>query len=92
MVLGGFTASPIIEGIWGALAALSLSSSSALFGLQVDQCLALGGGILMQLGGCVIALRRSHIYNANPRDRWHQVVLSWHAHVAASWRPRTTGR
>ncbi len=81
---------PIAEGVWGALAGLvgslccigpsaaillGLGSSSALFGLQVDQRLALGGGMLMLFGGCGIALRRSHICNVPPRDRWRQVAL-----------------
>ena len=78
------------ESMWGLLAGLvgslccigpsaaillGLGSSSALFGLHVDQRLALVGGVMVLAVGGVLALRRTRTCAIRRRSRWQQLAL-----------------
>ncbi|MDZ4720560.1 MAG: hypothetical protein SH847_19070 [Roseiflexaceae bacterium] len=53
---------------------LGLGSSSVLFNMHIDQRLALGGGVLMLLGGCALAIWRTRTCNL-PQKPWRRVLL-----------------
>jgi hypothetical protein len=78
------------EGTWGALAGLvaslccigpsaaillGLGSSSALFGLHVDQRLALAAGLALLGAGVALAVRRARRCALDARSGWRQVAV-----------------
>src|SRR4051812_6177935 len=73
-MLAGFIGSLCCIGPSAAIL-LGLGSSSALFGMQVNETLAFGGGVVLLIVGGLLIFRRGRICDLHPHTRWQRIGL-----------------